>query len=120
MKIIRNELQVAFDVDFTLIDYVDENILSHEDLIEVNYYGIKKKVLPIKEHIELLISHKKRGYHIVVWSGNGSSWAIEIIKKLKLEQYVDEVRTKFVKYVDDQSFDDFAKRIYIRSNNGTK
>lgn len=113
MKITTNELIVAIDVDFTLVMYEDE-YTNGPGKVEFDFYGIKKYLYPHNDHIELAKSFHTRGYHIIVHSGNGYQWAAQVVQKLGLEDYVDEVKTKTIKLVDDQPVESWAgQRIYL-------
>jgi HAD superfamily phosphatase (TIGR01681 family) len=115
MEIRDSELPVVIDVDNTLITEfttAPENIHGTNELT-LNYYGQKVYAYPIAEHIDLLKSYKSRGYEITVWSANGSKWAAEVVKKLKLTDYVDIVASKPLKYVDDRDANNWMQRVYI-------
>lgn len=98
MKLINNELIVAFDIDNTLV--FDCEFGKHGSIL-VDYYGNKKSVRMHFKHIELLRSFKKRGYFIIANSANGGIWAENVIKALGLEDQVDICMTKIKSYVDD-------------------
>lgn len=112
MIVNKKELIIPFDVDSTLIHDI-EHISHHPRGITFDYYGMPRYAVPNLKHIELLKAYKQRGAYIRVHSGNGHTWAEEVIKKLKLEEYVDEIETKAMKYVDDIPFDQFTQRIYL-------
>ena len=46
-------------------------------------------------------------------SGNGAEWAAQVVKALKLEEYVDSVETKPSKIVDDKPMEDWCHPIYL-------
>lgn len=105
MNINKSELRVAIDVDGTLI-IAREFVQDHSNLVEIicPYTMVSKFYAVHKEHVDLLKSYKKRGYHVTVWSANGWKWAQQVAKKLlgdELEQYVDEISSKYIKFVDD-------------------
>lgn len=117
-----NEKDVAlFDTDGTLIKWVtDETIGDLVDndkkgmeLLELDFYGMKKLAYEIHVHTEFLKSLKARGYFIRVHSGNGAQWARNVVKALKLEDYVDSIETKPAKIIDDKPMDDWAHPIYL-------
>lgn len=110
MKVIRAEHPVAIDVDETLVRDPRPGDL---DVIDLNYYGVATKKVPIQRHIDLLKSYKSRGYFVEVWSANGFAWAEEVITKLKLDAYVDLIKTKPEKYVDDKLSDNWMQRVFI-------
>lgn len=101
MKINKTELSVGVDVDDTLIIHDHEKYPKLEK-IEINYYGHKKIVAVHEDHVQLLKAYKKRGYEITVWSNNGVAHAVEVVRKLGLEDFVYEARCKFNKHMDDQ------------------
>jgi hypothetical protein len=112
MKIIKKET-IMVDVDSTLVMWPK---LYHEERsgsIKANYYGTPIYVNPHTYHIDLVKAYYSRGFRIIVHSANGWEWALEIVKKLELENYIHEVSTKFVKYIDDKPADEWTKRIYI-------
>ena len=115
MRINSNEMRVFFDVDGTLVEIqpdmrIDEAV---DKKFLFNYYGETVICFHIDSHIALLKSYKKRGYEVVVWSANGVQWAYEVVTKLGLEKFVDEVATKPLKYVDDKSADSWMQRVFI-------
>lgn len=116
MKINTNETVVEVDCDGTLIlhDYWDYPTLPR---VIINYYGVQKTVAIHTEHVDLLKSYKKRGFYIQVQSHNGFKHAKEVVTKLGLEDFVDEVRTKTSKNVDDIE-KDTRQYVYIPMKKG--
>jgi len=55
-----------------------------------------------KKHIEELKSFKLQGNTVVVWSKGGRPWALEVIKALELEAFVDHVLQKPDILYDDE------------------
>lgn len=102
---------VVCDVDGTLIKWLPDDAQLPYKILD--FYGMPKKVREIKVHTDFIKSLKVRGYFIRVHSGNGSLWAAQVVKALGLEQYVDEVETKFVKCIDDKPMSDWAHPIYL-------
>lgn len=114
MIVTKNDLVIYIDVDETLIFECDKN---HPNSIKVNYYGQNKFIRPHNRHVNFIMSLKNRGYHVIVHSANGWKWAEHIIKKLKLDKYVHEVKSKSVKFVDDKEPDTWmGQRIYLEEN----
>ena len=114
MRVTENEIIMYVDIDETLIFATDDQNIG----FYANYYGTKKLVRPHKKHIEFIKTLKQRGYYIVVHSGNGWKWAKEIVTKLGLTPFVDEVKSKPVKYLDDLDSEAwFGQRVYIQENN---
>lgn len=107
MLVQKNELRVSIDVDGTLIK--DDPSGS----VTLDFYGIQRRVTPLKRHIELLVSYKKRGYYVKVHSANGVTWAEEVVNKFGLSEFVDEVATKDIKYVDDVEAALWCQRVFI-------
>lgn len=116
MHVVNNELVVAFDVDDTLVMWGDKHNKPHKSRVKVKnpYSNSVHYLKPHKKHIELLKTYKGRGYTIIVWSAGGYLWAKEVIEALKLNDYVDIVTTKMLKYVDDlQAEDVLGTRVYL-------
>lgn len=97
MIVTENELIVWCDVDSTLIRKLD-----YEYGLKLDYYGQPYFAIPIKSNIEFMKSLKARGCHIIVHSNNGHKWAEQVVRALKLENYVDEIKTKPFKVLDDE------------------
>lgn len=110
MRINKAELRVEIDVDSTLVTPKPSVRIVP---LWLDYYGMGKKLYPIARHIELLKAYKARGYQVTVHSANGFQWAQNVIKALKLTEYVDVVETKAIKYVDDRPADDWMQRVFI-------
>ena len=95
----KNKTQkvVAFDVDGTLISGISDD--------------------PREEIIALLKALKELGAYIIVWSGGGKGYAEMWVRRLELEDYVDEVIAKDNKLNPDIAFDDagwkFSKNTII-------
>lgn len=100
MKVIENDNIVCFDVDETLVMWSWPAEYDGQTIVFDNF-GMAENLLPHYKHIELLKQFKVRGQYVVVWSQGGYRWAEEVVKKLGIEQYVDEVRCKPKWYVDD-------------------
>lgn len=115
MRINTNENRVMIDVDKTLVsDIITKgNVSIGGNLIQLNYYGQPVYVQPIERHIDLLRAYKARGYEVIVNSANGYLWAKEVVTKLNLMEYVDEVATKPSKYVDDKDANSWMQRVFI-------
>jgi predicted phosphatase len=114
MRIRTSELPVVIDVDETLINKVCEHsFIGVDNVLKLNYYGRIVYTTAIERHVDLLKSYKQRGYEVTVWSANGYQWAKEVITKLDLLAYVDEVASKPLKYVDDKDANDWMARVFI-------
>lgn len=107
MQEIENELTVDFDVDDTIVMHYPEQYATESGrlpvMVKLDYYGMPKIVSVHEAHVELLKSYKARGFHITVHSNNGMPWAREVVTKLMLTSYVDVVKGKAIKHVDDQT-----------------
>jgi hypothetical protein len=114
-----NSDSVFFDVDDTLViwDHTDENGGHHKNAIAFSDPNIGNHtvyLLPHKTHINTLIRNHGRGKHIIVWSAAGARWALEVVEKLGLQQYITLIMEKPVCYVDDSPMENWKpKRIYI-------
>ena len=100
MKAIINEKIIAFDVDDTLVMWPDEKCDKCIPIVDPNDNSTNW-VRPHEFHIDLLKKHVGRGYTVMVWSQGGYAWAGAVVKELALDNYVDFVMTKPIKYVDD-------------------
>lgn len=94
---------------------VDNTIIKRTTFGEkLDYYGIEWTVSPMFENINFLKSLKARGYYIIVHSANGWLHAKKVVELLQLVDFVDEIKTKPTKYVDDVSVENwFGPRIYF-------
>lgn len=114
MKVYRNELNMYFDVDDTLI--MSDLTKGDRIVIKCPY---KKKTVKVRavhaNHVKLVKDVKSRGYTVVVWSAGGARWAEAVVKALKLTKYVDVVITKPMRIVDDLEAHEFmSSRIYLK------
>jgi len=96
IKKIESELICMWDVDDTLIMSDINGEISYLDVAGTMHRGRAHIV-----HVDQLKKHKARGYTNIVWSGNGYQHAEIIVKALNIENYVDFVMSKPVKYWDD-------------------
>lgn len=110
MRVNKNENRIPIDVDKTLITPCRYNDIG---FIALNYYGTKVYHKPMFNNIALLKAQKQRGYEVIVHSANGWAWAEEVITKLGLIDFVDEVATKPLKYMDDIPADEWMTRIFV-------
>lgn len=102
MKVNTNDLISAYDVDGTLIK-VPGILDKTEDILAITdpYTGTVKLRVPHNPNIELMRKHKAQGYFVRVWSHGGSKWAETVVNKLGLNDIVDSIEAKPIKYVDD-------------------
>jgi hypothetical protein len=113
MKILKTDSILYVDIDDTLIMH---RAKPNDNTIELTYGTTVKYVELNQDHIDLVKYCKTaRNYHIIVHSANGWQWAEYVIKKLKLENFVDQVQTKPKEYLDDRPVEEwFKNRIYIK------
>ena len=110
--VINHPTIVPFDTDLTLIDY-SVNGRDPKDLVKIGLIpGKEILVYPIKESIDMLKNMYASKFYIIVWSASGVDWAKHVVKRLKLEDYVDMIITKPRFYVDDTDADEWMKRLY--------
>lgn len=106
MKVTENEMVVYIDVDGTLCNKCE--VVSNYETQKVycrmaDYYGTLHIIKPLWKNIEFVKTLKVRGWYIVVHSHNGWKWAKEVVESVGLLDYVDEIKSKPFKYVDDQN-----------------
>lgn len=110
-RITKNENIVYVDIDSTLMKRVSCDTPFSKLL---DYYDQTWYILPQYKNIEFMKSLKTRGYHVVVHSANGWQHALKVLELLQLTKFVDEVKTKPQKYIDDQDVQDwFGPRIFF-------
>lgn len=119
MKVNKNELRAAFDVDDTLVLWPDDHFKPKPGRVRVECpyeTGAAFYLIPHIQHINLLIAQKKRGHEVTVWSQNGWAWAEAVVKTLGIENHVDRVETKLTKYFDDLPADRWMNHVYLKHN----
>lgn len=119
MVVNKNELRAAFDIDETLVMWPDDHHMPKEGRVEITCPYDGKTVfylVPHTQHINLLIASKKRGHEVIAWSQNGWAWAEKVVQALELEEYVDKVESKILKYFDDLPADEWMSRVYLDHN----
>lgn len=110
MKVTKHEKLVYVDIDDTLIK-------RDEMGIPLDYYGDEWRVLPMQENISFVKSLKARGYYVIAHSGNGWLHAKKVIETLQLVDFIDEVKSKPLKYIDDLEVQHwFGSRIFFEEN----
>ena len=118
MRVNKNESRVAFDVDDTLILWVDDYHRPGEGKIRIECpyeNGMAFYLVPHERHINYLKAKKERGNEVTVWSQNGWAWAKRVVETLGLSEYVDNVETKFDTYFDDLPADEWMSRVFVSS-----
>lgn len=115
MKVIDNEMVAAFDIDDTLLMWFHPDAQTRGQHFKDPHDDTEHLLVPHEKHIKLLKDFKARGYTIIVWSGGGYAWAETVVKTLGLEDHVDIVMTKIMKYVDDlEAHEILGSRIYLK------
>lgn len=113
-RVTKNEQICYFDVDETLVKWSSKKVNSDTN-IKADYYGQKVYLQPYFQHINFLKAMKARGAHIIVHSGNGWAWAEQVVNLLNLQEYVDEIKSKPTKVVDDSPYENWMPtRIFIK------
>lgn len=113
MKVIKGDDFSYFDVDDTLVSWakyphMQEDSVLFEDPFCPGLFPLS----PIKKTIESLKAGKEAGSTIVVWSAGGWEWALEVVTKLELQDYVDVVMSKPSRYYDDLPSGEFMGTRY--------
>lgn len=115
MKVIRCETNANYDVDDTLVMWEANHTQPGEGKIAIVDPNDNQTVYlkPHKKHIKILKDLKSRGYYITVWSAGGYGWAEAVVKTLGIEEHVDVVMTKPIKFFDDLPLSELGSRVYI-------
>ncbi len=104
MQIAPSELTIYFDVDDTLI-FWDNEVLKGpaDDRIKMTcpHDGMITHHRVHTRHVGFLKKQKAKGYSVVVWSASGTKWAEAACIALGLQDHVDFVTAKPIKWVDD-------------------
>lgn len=113
MNIIENELSLFCDVDDTLVVW-GQPISEKTVEFVCPYTGKVENLAPHDILIQILKQQKGRGYHVTVWSAGGWKWAKTVVETLKLQEFVDEIRSKPVKFFDDLPANEIlGSRVYL-------
>lgn len=115
MQTVASEQVIFVDVDSTLIMWTRPIKRGQKTIAFTDPYDNSQHiVVPHSAHIKVLKDRKARGATIIVWSQSGYKWAEAVVKALKLENYVDQVMSKPVAYIDDLPVQEWmAERIYL-------
>lgn len=118
MKILAENNCTYFDCDNTLVIWPEGPRVLRKGTKEFYYGNEKIHLFPHEPHIRFLKHCHLRGDHIVVWSQNGYAWAEQIVLALDLKDFVDEVRSKPTRHVDDTTKleDIVGNRIFMSYN----
>lgn len=103
MYVVKSEHVIVCDVDDTLIHWDQNHTQPFEGAVQVTcpHDGQISFHRPHKRHIGFIKKQKAKGYTIVVWSAAGTGWARAVVEALELQEYVDVVMSKPVKWIDD-------------------
>lgn len=116
-QLVGSDLVVVIDCDDTLVMWNEsEHWLPGPDKVCLQdpYDQSVVYLVPHKQHINLIKKYKKQGYTVIVWSAAGALWAKEVVDQLKLNDLVDLVMSKPIKYVDDlKAAEILGSRVYI-------
>lgn len=118
MHVVDNERVIPFDVDNTLImPFINAGMARATVEIFDPYSEQTVLRLPHYPHIKLLKNYLARGAFVIVWSKNGSRWAHEVLKALKIDHKNLVAMTKPFAYVDDElSIKWIGEHVYIDPN----
>lgn len=117
MIVTYNENIIPFDCDDTIVKWNKDPKKNKKGRVKFKdpYSKYTYYLKPMVGNIELLQKYKGRGFYIILWSAAGVKWAETIAKNLKLEKYIDEIKTKPCKYVDDAPVEKwFGHRVYLK------
>lgn len=124
LKVISGIDTAYFDVDDTLVMWdttlINENSNSAVLFDNPDDPKIKWLLLPNPKTIEALKAQKRAGGTVIVWSAGGWDWALEVVTKLGLIDYVDAVMSKPNRYYDDLPSSEFMGTRYDFSNHFSK
>ena len=103
MFVASSEHIITFDCDDTLIMWDEDFTIYKKGDVEIEcpHDGHVTYHRPHKRHIGFLKKQKAKGYTVVVWSAGGTAWAEAVVKALNIQEYVDIVMSKPIKWVDD-------------------
>jgi hypothetical protein len=116
MLILKSDDVMYYDCDDTLVLWGKKESPEDEEIVIKDVYMPNSTITLVKHqrNIDLLKRNKGQGRGIIVWSAGGVFHAEEIVKALKLENYVDLIVAKPMQYVDDLDIKDWGcKRIYL-------
>lgn len=117
MTVIDSDFIVMVDVDDTLVKWSSSYNIPHDKAIQITDQTNNSivYVTPHEKHINLLKKYKDMNYKVFVWSGGGYRWAKSVIETLQLQNHVDFIMTKPIKYIDDLDCNEWmGSRIYLK------
>lgn len=118
MKILESEMIVMTDIDDTLVMWDRSFHQPGENKVRfVDPYDLSVNYLtPHQKHIDLIKKYKGRGMTVIAWSAGGYAWAKSVIETLELQEYIDLVMSKPIKYIDDLNADEIlGSRVYLEN-----
>lgn len=92
MLVVDNDNIAFVDVDGTLVFF--EPKTGQEPTITVDVGGATSILFVNQAILQEIHNHKKRGQKVFVWSQGGYTWALAVVKALRLERVVDVVMSK--------------------------
>lgn len=103
MITIKNENVDPYDVDGTLVLHENPDTIPEEERAYIpDPVSNEKIVVRInRPMIRLLKESRARGSFVIVWSRGGYAWANNVIRALKLNNYVHLIISKPMAYFDD-------------------
>lgn len=119
MLVIKNENSIFFDCDDTLVMW--DNKYKNEDesnALPFLCYEMTYMLVPHWEQIKFLKECKAEGRSVIVWSAGGWEWSQEVVRVLKLENYVDAIMSKPCNYVDDLHCTEWMGTLHYKEFNG--
>jgi len=115
MLITKNENIRPVDIDGTLVIHTKEKIKAADRVSVVD--PLTGNIINLRINrpmVRLLKEESHRGNYILVWSRGGYEWARNVIQALDLVEYVDQIMSKPLVYVDDTPVTKWLKdRVYI-------
>lgn len=113
--VFKTDQVVCIDCDDTLVMWALDDTSKNIPIEDPYIPGVINYVTPHEKHVKLVQQYKGRGFTVIVWSAGGVEWAHNVVKALKLEDYVDIVLTKPSRYVDDLPCGEWmGNRVYLQ------
>src|SRR5688500_2762298 len=115
MIVVENEKTAYFDVDDTLvIHHREDDPRAKEFVYDNGKYYYTFHLVPHEKHIEELKLLHRTGWEVIVWSQGGSKWEKSVVETLGIQEFVDVVLTKPVRFYDDLRPEEFmVARNYV-------
>jgi hypothetical protein len=93
----------SFDVDGTLVIWPEDDHTPGPGRIQFQYGDETVYLYPHRKCITFLKYCSDRGDFVEVWSKNKYKWANHVCEILQLKPYVDLVRSKSARHIDDKT-----------------